>query len=89
MLEVSLLFPKHEFGLAVVVEVLVSVAWQRGQSFTACWCEWGGCNVRVQREDAVCEEQSPSLFPSALSGPAARLTHRQEVSPPVGKDRAA
>lgn len=44
-------------------------------------------HVRVQREDAV-PEQSPSLFPSARSGPAARLTQRQEVSPPVGKDRA-
>lgn len=37
--------------------------------------------VRVNREDAMCEH-SPSLFPSA---PAARLTQRQEVSPPVGK----
>lgn len=40
--------------------------------------------VGVQREDAV-REQSPSLFSSARSGPAAGLTQRQEVSPPVGR----
>lgn len=40
--------------------------------------------VGVQREDAM-REQSPSLFPSAHSGSAARLTQRQEVSPSEGR----
>lgn len=64
----------------------MSRARQRGQSFTPVGVsgEDAVLRVRVQREDAVCEP-SPSLFPSACSGPAARLTQRQEASPPAGK----